>query len=156
MVPIIERETVSRGWLKEEEFPDIIALAQSGPGLLAVNMAIFAGYKIRGTLGSIVATIGATLPSFLMILAIAIAFTGFKDSALVISAFQGIRPVVVALIVVPMVNMARKNNHSWWTWLLTLSSLFAVAFLKFSPVYILIVVMVVSVAIAWYREGHRK
>ena len=65
MLPIIRNEIVRRGWLKDEDFIDIIALAQSAPGLLAVNISIFTGYKLRGTAGSIVATLGSILPSFL-------------------------------------------------------------------------------------------
>ena len=106
MLPIIRDEIVKRGWLKEEDFIDIIALAQAAPGLLAVNISIFTGHKLRGTFGSIVATLGSILPSFLIILIIAMAFSGYQDNPTVIRIFKGIRPVVVALIAVPMLNMA--------------------------------------------------
>ena len=76
MLPLIRDELIRRQWMQEEEFTDIIALAQSAPGLLAVNMSIFTGYRLRGTRGSIVATIGSILPSFNIILAIAKAFSG--------------------------------------------------------------------------------
>ena len=92
MIPIIQREMNSRGWIGEDELPDIIALAQSAPGVLAVNMSIFAGYKLRGVKGSIAATLGATLPSFVTILLIAILFSSFKDSPVVIRIFQGYTP----------------------------------------------------------------
>ena len=68
MIPLISDEIIKRKWLPEEDLPDIIALAQSAPGVLAVNMAIFTGYKIRGVKGSIAATLGSVLPSFLIIL----------------------------------------------------------------------------------------
>ena len=68
MIPIIQRELSSRGWIGDDELPDIIALAQSAPGVLAVNMSIFAGYRLRGVKGSIAATLGAVLPSFVAIL----------------------------------------------------------------------------------------
>ena len=71
MIPLIQNELGKRGWISEEELPDIIALAQSAPGILAVNVSIFAGYRLRGVKGSITATIGTVLPSFLMILLIA-------------------------------------------------------------------------------------
>ena len=77
MIPIIEDELKRRNWVNPEELDDVVVLAQSAPGLLAVNMAIFSGYKIRGLKGSIAATVGAVLPSFIIILAIAMAFTSF-------------------------------------------------------------------------------
>ena len=76
MLPIIKTEIVKRGWMEEEDFTDIIALAQAAPGLLAVNISIFTGYRLRGVKGSIVATLGSILPSFLIILAIAAIFSG--------------------------------------------------------------------------------
>jgi Chromate transport protein ChrA len=119
MIPIIRDELVKRGWLTDEELPDIIALAQSAPGILAVNMSIFAGHKLRGTKGSIAATLGSVLPSFLIILLIAMVFSGYKDNPVVERIFKGIRPVVVSLIIVPMINMARKGNKTWWAWLIS-------------------------------------
>ena len=155
MISIIEDETVKRGWISEEEFPDIVALAQSAPGLLATNMAIFAGYKIRGNKGSIVATLGTILPPFTMILIIATLFASFSDNPTVISIFQGIRPVVVALIAAPMTKMAIRNNHTWWTWTLSIAALIAVSILKVSPLYVLITVISTSFAVACLRERKR-
>ncbi|MBP5235770.1 MAG: chromate transporter [Bacteroidales bacterium] len=152
MIPLIEAEMGKRGWISEKELPDIIALAQSAPGVLAVNVAIFAGYKLRGVKGSIAATFGTVLPSFLIILAIAMFMTNFQDNPIVIRIFNGIRPVVISLIAVPMINMARKNNRTWWAWLITVATLLAVALLKISPIYILIVVMVLAFAVTYYRE----
>lgn len=156
MVPIIRDEVCRRGWIGENEFPDLLAIAQSAPGLLAVNMSIFAGYRIRGWKGAIAATAGSCIAPFLIILAIAMFFTGFKDNEWVIKAFKGIRPAVVALIAVPMIKMARESNKKWWTWILTAVSICLVAFLKVSPIYILLVTILAFVAISWYREGHKK
>lgn len=110
MIPVIEEELKKRGWVDESEIEDVVVLAQSAPGLLAVNMAIFSGYKIRGLKGSIAATIGAVLPSFIIILAIAMVFTSFKENVIIQRIFQGIRPVAVALILVPAVSMAHKGT----------------------------------------------
>ena len=156
MIPIIQRELSSRGWIGDDELPDIIALAQSAPGVLVVNMSIFAGYRLRGVKGSIAATLGAVLPSFLAILLIAIVFSSFKDSPVVIRIFKGIRPVVASLIAVPMINMAVKNNHTWWAWAISAAALVAVAFLKFSPVYILLVLIVLALAVTMYRQRNGK
>lgn len=152
MIPLIKNELDKRKWIGEDELPDIIALAQSAPGILAVNVSIFAGYKIKGLKGSITATLGSILPSFLIILAIAMAFTNFKDNPTVISIFKGIRPVVVALIASPMISMARKSDNTWWAWCITGASLLAVSFLSVSPIYIILTVLVLSVAVIKLRE----
>lgn len=152
MIPIIRDELVKRGWLTDEELPDIIALAQSAPGVLAVNMSIFAGYKMRGTKGSIAATLGSILPSFLTILLIAMLFAGYKDNPVVVRIFKGIRPVVVSLIIVPMIDMARKGNKTWWAWLISAVTLVAVAFLGFSPIWILLVLIVLAVLFTMLKE----
>ncbi len=148
MIPLIRDEMVKRDWMTDEELPDIIAMAQSAPGVLAVNMSIFVGHKLHGVKGSVVATLGSVLPSFVTILLIAMIFTNFRDAPVVERVFKGIRPVVVSLIAVPMINMARKNNKTWWAWAISGVTLFLVAFLSFSPVYILLVLIVVSAGIA--------
>ena len=152
MIPLIQDEMTRRGWLSDDELPDIIALAQSAPGVLAVNVSIFAGYRLRGLKGSIVATIGTVLPSFVAILLIAMFMSNFQDNPIVQRIFNGIRPVVVSLIAVPMINMARKNNKTWWAWAITLVTLLLVAFLKVSPIYILLVLIILATAVSLYRE----
>ena len=142
MIPLIRDELVRRGWISEEELPDIIALAQSAPGVLAVNMSIFAGYKMRGFKGSVAATLGSSLPSFLIILLIAMLFTGYQDNPIVVRIFKGIRPVVVSLILVPMINMARKGNKTWWAWVIR----------NFSPIYILLTIIVVAFCVTMIKE----
>ena len=152
----IRDELLKKGWLTEEELPDIIALAQSAPGVLAVNMSIFAGYKMRGFKGSLAATLGSVLPSFLIILLIAMLFTGYKDNPVVIKIFKGIRPVVVSLILVPMINMARKGNKTWWAWTISAVTLFLVAFVGFSPIYILLVLIVGAVCVTLIKERRQN
>lgn len=152
MIPIIQREMSKRGWISDEELPDIVALSQSAPGVMAVNISIFAGYRLRGVPGSIAATLGSVMPSFLIILAIAICFSAFRDNPWVERAFKGIRPVVISLIAVPMINMARKSCTSWWKWLIAIASLLLVAFLGVSPIYILIVCIVLGFSITYFSQ----
>ena len=156
MIPIIQAEMSRRGWISEEELPDIVALSQSAPGVMAVNISIFAGYRMRGVKGSIAATLGSITPSFLFILAIAMLFTTFKDNPWVEKAFKGIRPVVISLIAVPMVKMAKKCCKTWWAWLLAVAALVLVAFLNVSPIYILLCVIVVSFSLTYYKEKKWK
>ena len=155
MIPIIQNELSRRGWISDEDLPDIVALSQSAPGVMAVNISIFAGHKLRGIKGSIAATLGSITPSFLIILAIAMFFTAFKDNPWVERAFMGIRPVVIALIAVPMVNMAQKCCRRWWQWVLAAAALVAVALLNFSPIYIILCVMVLGFGVTYWREISR-
>ena len=155
MIAAIKSELTRRGWIKDDEFLEIIAISQTAPGLFAANISIMTGYKLRGTPGSIVATIGSCLPPFLTILLIAMFFTQFKDNEYVIKAFKGIRPVVVALIGIPMYDMIRATKMKWWSWILMISSMILVCVLKVSPIYILICVIVFALTISWWknREG---
>ena len=156
MIAAIKTELVERNWLNEEDFIDIITLAQTAPGLFAVNISILTGHRLRGTKGSVVATIASCLPPFLIILMVAMFFTNFKDNEYVIKAFKGIRPVVVALIGVPMIDMIKATKMRWWSWVIVISSMTLVCFLKVSPVYILICVIVMALFISWYKERRRK
>ena len=133
MVPLIENEIVTkRNWISKDDFIDLLAIAQSAPGILAVNISIFIGYKLRGIRGSLVTALGTVLPSFVIILAIAMFFHNFKDNPIVERIFKGIRPAVVALIAAPTFSMAKSakvNRYTLWIpvvsalliWLLGLS-----------------------------------
>lgn len=156
MIPLIQAEMSRRGWISDDELPDIVALSQSAPGVMAVNISIFAGHKLRGFKGSVVATLGSITPSFLIILAVAMFFTAFRDTPWVERAFKGIRPVVVALIAVPTVNMARKCCTTWWKWALAIGSLLLVSFLNVSPIYIILCVLVIGFGVTYYKEGRWK
>lgn len=156
MIPLIQNEIVKRGWIDDKDFPDIIALSQAAPGLMAVNIAIFIGHKLKGTKGSIVAATGSILPSFLIILLIASLFSGYQDNPTIMRIFKGIRPVVVALIAVPMFQMAKSSVKAWWQYALAGATLAAVGFLKVSPIYILAVVIVFFFTIAKYRDSKKR
>lgn len=116
MISLLERDIVnSQRWLTKEEFLDNLAISQSLPGILAVNMAIAVGYKMRGISGAIVATLGTILPSFLIILSIAIFLTPetIQQNHVLSSIFKGIRPAVVALILSPVFTTAKSAKISW-------------------------------------------
>ncbi len=118
MISIIEREIVDKHhWIERDDFLDLLAIAQSLPGILAVNIATAVGDKIRGGKGSIVASAGTILPSFLIILLIAIFLTPdmIKNNHVISSIFMGIRPCVVALIVAPVITSAKAAKLQWQT-----------------------------------------
>lgn len=118
MISIIEREVVDKyHWIERDDFLDLLAIAQSLPGILAVNIATAVGDKLRGTKGSVIASLGSTLPSFLIILAIAIFLTPdmIKNNRVISSIFMGIRPAVVALIIAPVLTSAKAAKLTWKT-----------------------------------------
>ncbi len=118
MISIIEREIVDKHhWIEKDDFLDLLAIAQSLPGILAVNIATAVGDKLRGLKGGIVAAAGTILPSFLIILAITIFLTPdmIKNNRAISAVFMGIRPAVVALIIAPVVTSARAAGLTWKT-----------------------------------------
>lgn len=108
MIPMMESEVVERKrWMSREEFIDLVAMAQSCPGVFAVNISVYTGYKLRRVGGAIAACAGAVVPSFVIILLIAMFFHQFEDNLIVAALFRGLRPAVVALIAVPVFTMAK-------------------------------------------------
>ncbi|MBP3682211.1 MAG: chromate transporter, partial [Rikenellaceae bacterium] len=108
MVPIIQREVIDRrGWVDRDEFVELLTLAQSAPGPIALNTSVFVGYKVRGYAGALAALLGVVVPAFTVILIVAIYFAQFRENVYVNAAFKGMRPAVVALIVSPIVSLSR-------------------------------------------------
>ena len=135
MVPLIENEIVTkRNWISKDDFIDLLAIAQSAPGILAVNLSIFIGYKLRGIRGSLVTALGTVLPSFVIILAIAMFFHNFKDNPIVERIFKGIRPAVVALIAAPTFSMAKSAKVNRYTLWIPVVSALLIWLLGFSPI----------------------
>lgn len=154
MLPLIERCVVDKyNWIEREEFPDIVAVAQSAPGVLAVNMAIFVGYRMYGVKGSLLAMLGTIIAPFFSILLLALFFREFQDNPYVVRIFMGIRPVVVALIAVPVITTMRTVGLSWVTFLIAAVSTLLIWLLGVSPVWIVLGAGVIGYI--WYR-CHRK
>ena len=140
MIPLIEEEVVNKKqWVSKDEMLDLIAIAQSCPGVFAINIATFIGYKLKKERGAIATTIGTALPSFLIILAIAIFFSQFKDNPYVAAIFRGIRPAVVALIAVPTLNLARRAKLNRYTIWIPIVCALAIWALGVSPIYIILI-----------------
>ena len=140
MIPLIEEEVVNRHkWVAKEDMLDLIAIAQSCPGVFAINIAIFIGYKLRKVRGALATSFGTALPSFLIILAIAVFFSAFKDNPVIAAMFRGIRPAVVALIAVPTFRMAQRAKIGWTNCWIPLVSALAIWALGVSPIYIILV-----------------
>ncbi len=157
MLSMIEREIVERkGWIDREEFMNMIALAQAAPGLIAVNSAIFIGWRIGGWRGVLATVLGAVLPSFLIILAIAMVFQNYKDLPAVEAIFKGIRPAVVALIAAPLINMARNSKITWGTSFIPILGALLIWIGGLSPVWIILTTVIVALLYTYLKERRIK
>ena len=139
MIPLIEAEVVDKHkWVSKEEFLDLLAIAQSCPGVFAINISIFIGYKLQKVRGAVASALGTAMPSFLIILFIAMFFHQFQDNPVVASIFRGIRPAVVALIAVPTFNLARSAKLTWSNCWIPIVGAMAIWALGVSPIYIIL------------------
>ena len=139
MISIIENEVVDKQkWIGKEEFIDLIAIAQSCPGVFAVNISIFIGYKLRKTPGALCTSLGTALPSFLIIIFIALFFHQFMDIAWVAAMFRGIRPAVVPLIAVPTFTLAKNARINLAICWIPIVAALLIAYLGVNPIYVLI------------------
>ena len=139
MIPIIESEVVERKkWLTKEDFVDTVAIAQTCPGVFAINLSVFIGYKMRRLRGAIFTALGTALPSFLIILIIAMFFHQFEDNKVVAAIFRGIRPAVVALIAVPTFKMAKTAKIVWSNCWIPVACALAIWAMKVSPILIIL------------------
>ena len=139
MIPIMEREFVDKkGWMDKQEFMDIMVVAQTTPGIFAIDMASHIGYKLRGVWGGIVGAVGIALPSILAILLIAIFFQAFKDNPYVGKFFRGVRPAVVELIASPCFTMAKTAKLSWRNIWIPIVCCALIALFGVSPILIII------------------
>ncbi len=149
MVPIIQREVIDhRGWVDRDEFVELLTLAQSAPGPIALNTSVFVGYKMRGYAGALAALLGVVVPAFTVILLVAIYFAQFRENVYVNAAFKGMRPAVVALIVSPIVSLARGMGA--WKYVLAAVVALFVWWSGVSPIWLIIVAAVVGIAIELY------
>lgn len=151
MLPIIQKEIVEkRNWASDEEIIDYYAIGQCTPGIIAVNTASFIGYKRKGIIGAIVATIGLVTPSLILISIIAKFFKEFQDIRSVQYAFNGIQVVVVALIAVTVKNMFKQSVKDNYGIILFILAFIIIAFLKLSP--IIVVVSSALVGVVKFRK----
>lgn len=156
MLPLIEREIVDKkSWIEKEEYLDMIALAQSAPGPIAVNTSVFVGYKVGGGLGVLSTTLGAVLPSFLIILLVASFFVGLQDNPIVERVFKGIRPAVVALIAAPVIRMGKDAKINRKTIIIPIAVAILVGFFKITAIIIIIVSALLGVIYTMYKGGKK-
>lgn len=146
---MVEKALVyNRHWLNDSEFWECITLAQALPGVFAVNMALYTGFRIAGKRGAAAAAIGAIIPSLLIIIIIASFFTNLTNHPTVNAIFSGIRPCVVALIFAPGLRMLEKVRHTPHYLLLPIIVILLVCVLSFSPIIIILSAIIIALLLA--------
>jgi len=149
MIALLENEFVTkRGWLEQEEFLDVAAIAESTPGPIAINSATYIGYKQAGILGSLVATLGMTLPSFCIIYAISLFFDAFLSLTVVACAFRGIQIAVLYLILSAGLRMLKKMKKTPFSWAVLLLTLIGMVTLTLFSVKLSTIVYILTSGVA--------
>lgn len=139
MIPLIQKEVVdNHKWVTADDILEVIAIAESTPGPIAINAATFVGYKFGGFLGAFCATLGVVVPSFTVIALLSSVISRFQDNRVVQYAFYGIRAGVLALLVKAMINMYRKCPKSPVAYFIFAFSFVMVALLDIKAIYVLI------------------
>lgn len=140
MIPIIQKEVVeSKKWMSDEDISDIITIAESTPGPIAVNAATFVGYRVAGVLGSALATLGVVLPSFVIILILSLFFEAYREVPIIENAFWGIRIGVIALILNAFLKMFKQCPKKWLPYTLGVLAFLCVLIFNVNALIIILV-----------------
>ncbi len=157
MIPLIEREVVEkRGWIQSQDMIDIIAIAESTPGPIAINSATFVGYKTAGVFGAAGATLGVVLPSFLIISVISFVLAEFRELRAVQFAFNGIRAGVLALIFKALWSMYKKCPKSLVSYLIMAGSFVVAAFSGVNVIFIILGAAIVGIVTSLVMARREK
>ncbi|WP_298836630.1 chromate transporter [Clostridium sp.] len=139
MLPLIETEVVIKEkWLSKEDFLDIVVISQTFPGALVVNCSVFIGYRIGGLLGAIIGLLGVVLPSFFIILCIAVFFMKFRQYYYVNLIFKGISAAVPVLVLIAVVSLSKSIKKNYANFIVILVSIVSILFLKVHPVIVIL------------------
>lgn len=157
MMPIMQRELIEkRGWVTEEELIDYFAIGQSTPGIIAVNVATFVGYKRLGWFGGIIGTLGVVTPSWVIIMLLAGAISSVDKYPLAQKALHGINVAVAALLTSVIVKFAKKTIKNVWNAVFMLLAFVLIYFFKVQSVWIIIAALVTGSLLTLYRQKTRR
>ncbi len=157
MIPLIKREVVTnKNWLTDEDIMDVIAIAESTPGPFAINSATFVGKQIGGFIGALCATIGVSLPSFVIILIISFFLKQFEELKVIQYAFQGIRAGVLVLIFGACVSLFKNCEHHIYDYVIMLAAFILVAFLKVNAIIVLVCGAVAGLILQKQNKEEKK
>lgn len=155
MVPLLEEKVCNeKGWLDQEEVVDCLAVSQGLPGVIAINMATYVGHKKKGFMGSLVATFGMILPSFLIIIAVVLFLNKIQDNPYVQGGLTGIRAAATGLVAYAAIKLGKKvlKGQGWFTWLLALAAFVAIAILEVSAAWVILAGIVLGI-VYYYATG---
>ena len=153
MMPIMQRELIEkRGWITEEEIIDYFAIGQSTPGIIAVNVATFVGYKRLGVLGGIIGTLGVVTPSWVIIMILAGAISSIDKYPVAQKALRGINVAVAALLTSVIVKFSKKTIKNIWNAVFMLLAFALIYFFKVQSVWIIIASLVIGCLLTLYRQ----
>lgn len=157
MIPLIQREVAEKKkWISESDILDVIAIAESTPGPIAINSATFIGYKVAGFWGAFCATLGVVLPSFVIISAISFVLRQFESLKAVQYAFMGIRAGVLALILKALINMYKQCPKSAPAYLIMAAAFLVSVFLNISLLYVIIGCAIAGLVFSIYADRRAK
>lgn len=152
MISLIEREVVDKhAWFEREDFLNHFTLAQSAPGPFSLNTAAFVGFRVKGFWGALFAVLGLVIPSFVIILVIAMYLRDIRENEIVNNAFKALRPCVVALIAVPCIKMFIKLH--WSQMILAIVALVVLLISGISPVYLLLIGALLGLLFSYFRKS---
>ena len=147
MIAILEEELVTKkGWITSQDMLDMLVIAESTPGVVAVNTATSVGYRVRGVWGALIATLGVVLPSFLIITALTFFITAFENNRWYKAAFTGIQACVTVLVINAFVKMAKQVQWNWFSWIIMPVSFGVAVFTNFDVIFIILIGGVLGIA----------
>ena len=155
MLPLLQNTLINeKKWFTREEFMDIVAVCQSLPGVVAINMATYVGYKKKGLAGSIVSTFGVTIPSFTMILIIAKFITSMGDNGVLMGAMAGLRAAALGMVVVALIQLMPAAIKNKWAMLAAIVAFVLIAILKVNTAYVILLFAGLGIAVTF--AGSRR
>ena len=161
MIPLIEREVVEeKKWVDKEKIVDILAVSQSLPGAVALNVSAFVGYAVGGVPGALIAWIGNAAPSVIIILTLSVLFSKISSYPVVVAAFKGIYPAIVGMIAYAAYKIGKTSITGVVSVIITLASFAAIMFLKADPIAVIISAaaagLFIHIAGVWRSVGKRS
>lgn len=162
IIALLEREFIShRHWIDHDEFMDVVAIAESTPGPIAINVATYIGYKLKGYFGATVATVGMCLPSFVLMYLVSLFYESFMEIALVAAAFRGIQICVVFLIASAGLKMLKKmkktpRNIAVFSVTLVGMTLCTLFEIRVSSVWFILAAGILGLSLFLVRAGWKK
>lgn len=154
MIPLIQRETIERHhWIDDQDLLDMLAIAESTPGVIAVNSATFVGYRVAGFWGALFATIGVILPSFFIILLVAGVIQQFKEFQYVNYAFVGVRAGVAVLILNAVLKLSKQCPQNIFTLLVAAVAFVLVAFFSANVILVIVFAAIAGVVVQLWLHG---